>query len=1123
MPINCKYFLSFRQFFSLFILLFVSQAKAQHQENSMIYAPTEDWVKPMEKPYRDAVCLNGKWQFQPIELPDGFREGEDETPALPTIDEGKWSSTAIKIPSPWNVNSFAGKNQGGDFRSYPSYPEAWENIKMAWLKKQFNVPASWKGKRVQLHFEAVAGNADIVVNGKKVGSHFDNFLPFDVDITDAVQIGKENTLYVGVRKASLFDKKSEHGRRTYQAGSFWGQHIAGIWQDVFLVATPEVSITDAYIKPLVDKNTLSVELTLKNHTVKEINGIVNGDVYEWLANKGADGKIAPEPSTCLASKLSLALNSGKIKIPRNGETKVTLNVSVNNRLKLWSLTDPNLYGLVLHLQERKRVVDSKYERFGWRQTKIEGNRLLLNGEPLVLKGDSWHFMGIPQMTRRYPWAWYNALKDIHGNAVRLHAQPYPTFYLDMADEMGIFVLDETAVWASDGGPKFSDENYWKDSERHLSSLIIRDRNHPSVLGWSVSNEVMPVIVNVMRNPPGLKEKLIKYYGIWASICRRLDPTREWISADGEDDAEGKLPVYMVHYGGEGSMDRARKSGKIWGVGEAGNAYYGTPQQVAGTNGDRAYESFLGRMEGVALSSYASLTAQRERDASYRSVFNLAWYGLKPLAFGLRDTTKAPSLNDGVYFTSFKEGQPGVQPERLGPYTSTLNPGYDPALSLYETWPLFDAIRNAGAEPAQPFNVETRKQLPEVYIPFKSISSIQVIGGEESGLAKDLIRLGVPVKPLATNVVPDLLFVDGIYPPATTADALMDSVTANGGTVLVWGASFEGVGKLNALLPAPIEVTVRKASSLLIKTPSVLTATMKNADWYFSELVPAKITKNGLGGDLVEQSTVLLAANNTDWLTWNKQAEYAKTGMVIRSEREAKPDGAIIIWHKVGAGNLLVTTLPSRIPLAKAKLSVKKLLRNLGVELGEGNDSEKPLSASGDIVNTLVLGSFPISAIEDAAKQDDLSALDVSTFKVDASTKGKQWKAISNESGFVDFKTLPLAGPQDDAMAYLSFWISSPRSLEDLLIEPNMPQVNMEVEADDAVQVWLNGKMIIDNIRVGPIESGKAIAKALKLHQGWNHVLIKVIQGGGNWQFKGRITCSQPAFLDELGSALEKPM
>jgi beta-galactosidase/beta-glucuronidase len=109
-------------------------------------------------------------------------------------------------------------------------------------------------------------------------------------------------------------------------------------------------------------------------------------------------------------------------------------------------------------------------------------------------------MGVPQMTRRYAYAWFRALKDANANAVRPHAQVYPRFYFDMADEMGICILAETANWASDGGPKMDDQTFWENSKDHLTRMVLRDRNHASVFGWSISNENKPVILHVFNKP-----------------------------------------------------------------------------------------------------------------------------------------------------------------------------------------------------------------------------------------------------------------------------------------------------------------------------------------------------------------------------------------------------------------------------------------------------------------------------------------------------------------------------------------------------------------------------------------------------------------------------------------------
>ena len=123
---------------------------------------------------------------------------------------------------------------------------------------------------------------------------------------------------------------------------------------------------------------------------------------------------------------------------------------------------------------------------------------------------------------------------------------------------------------------------------------------------------------------------------WRDIVHQYDPTRPWISADGEDDGDGILPVTVGHYGDINSMKRWIEIGKPWGIGEHSMAYYGTPEQVAKYNGERAYESQEGRMEGLANECYNLIVNQRQMGASYSTVFNMAWYALKPLPLGKKD-------------------------------------------------------------------------------------------------------------------------------------------------------------------------------------------------------------------------------------------------------------------------------------------------------------------------------------------------------------------------------------------------------------------------------------------------------------------------------------------------------
>ncbi|MBN1846662.1 MAG: hypothetical protein JW810_13335, partial [Sedimentisphaerales bacterium] len=204
------------------------------------FAPAEGWIKPQEAPYRAEICLNGRWDFQVAELPDDWRPDQGKAPNLGLPQDDAWDAVKIKIPSPWNVNSIMmdRTSQGMDSRTFPSYPQRWDRVRMGWLKKAVTVPAAWRDKRIYLHLEAVAGWCDIFINRRPVGSHFDTSLPAEVDVTPLVQCGQENEILLAVRDARLFSAKGTYGSFTYPTGSFWLADAVGVWQDVYLLARP---------------------------------------------------------------------------------------------------------------------------------------------------------------------------------------------------------------------------------------------------------------------------------------------------------------------------------------------------------------------------------------------------------------------------------------------------------------------------------------------------------------------------------------------------------------------------------------------------------------------------------------------------------------------------------------------------------------------------------------------------------------------------------------------------------------------------------------------------------------------------------------------------------------------
>lgn len=1089
-------------------------AEAQGVRFDRAFAPQSGLVCGYEEPFRQEICLNGYWRFQGVQ--------NTAIPVETIPDPAAWNQTRIKIPSPWNVNGFFAGQPGGDFRAYPSYPKVWERLRAAWMEKTVNVPRDWQGKRIVLHFGAVAGDMTVYVNGKRVGEGFDIFFAQEYDVTDLTKFGQDNQILVKVIAPKVFDKPGHYGRREYLSGSFWGTFIAGIWQDVFLLAEPKVAVSDVFVQPWVNHDTLNVETTIENHDSKPVTFSVSGDVRRWINGAGQSVLDAPEVKWTLAGKSSLKLAAQEMTLAP-GESRTTrLTAKADGRLRLWSPDAPNLYGVLVAVSAGGKPVDVKYERFGWRQFTFDGNKLLLNGRPITLRGDSWHFLGVPQMTRRYAYAWYRLLKDAGANAVRLHASIYPSFYHDMADEMGIMILDESAIWASDGGPKADSDLFWRNCQTNVTDLVRRDRNHPSVFGWSVCNEILPVLRNVWQAPQSIVDHCFDQISVWKDICHTNDPTRPWISGDGEWDADGRLPVINIHYGGDADMRRAAASGKPWAVGETSMAYYGTPAQVSRFNGNQAYESDLGRMQGLAYECYGLLKGQQEYGADYESVFNIVWYSVQPLPLGKHDTTGPISLNDGIFFGPYKGGVPGMQPERLGPYASTLNPGYDPALPLYRPWPMFDAIRDANigitncpwAHPLE-LSQPNGESIPP------ATATANYVPENGNRLVRELGRCGVKLSAYTNGARTDFLLVDGSIDGSKDAATrrATENVLAQGGTVWIWDVTPAGASTVSQWLGHAVSVQPREASSFIVKQDVPLLAGLDNAKFYFSENDDWQQMDYSLGGAFVAGAQVVLDACPADWRQWNYKAEPVKTAALYRSEVERTAPLTAIAIHPLNKGRVILCNLNPEIRSSNKSALVARLFRNEGIPLGQISTQSEYLDADDRLIRALVCGSFGVADPHDAYDRNPPAG----EIREDAALNDHRWRlADANIDGIFDFKKGLVRGPLENAYAYLAIWIKSPKPLDDLLSEPNLPKVSFAYGSDDGCQVWLDGKLLQSHERIGPLNPEAFSINPMMLKLGWNELVIKVVQAGGNWEFAGKFGCSDASFLSRLELAATPP-
>lgn len=600
-------------------------------------------------------CLNGLWDFSCK---------TDSLDTLPT----EWDTVSIKVPSPFNVNSFshgypkktAGEEyyvSGADFRLYPEYPLEWDNASIGFYRRKFFVDKASKGRRIFLHFDAVAYKSVYYVNGKHITDEGEAFLPIEMEITDAVKFGEENELLVGCQTARSAKYKDENNRdRTdLPEGSFWGGHIGGIWQDCWLVERAQSYVDDVFTYADVYKKSLHVEYKAVDAQGKTIRFSLSrhgADDYKEMFTTSCDGK----------------------PVDWNYE---------GWDIALWEPESPNLYDLKAEILDGDAVVDTHITRIGFRTFHIQDKHFVLNGRPIKLKNDSWHYMGYAIQTEEYARSYFRMAKEANVNIIRLHAMPYPSFFFDIADEMGMLMISESAVWASHCCFSYS-PTFFENSKKHLRRLIVRDRNHPSVVMWSPENECIPAFKvcgsKFIKDIEDLEEKL---YDLTQEIPK-LDPSRPY-SCDGSHDLGGRLDINSLHYPG---YDCPTHREKPITIGENGSMYYSTPDNVCLMDGEKVLHSFNGRLNAVASECYHNLIGQRKW-ADQVCVFNLIWYGLEPLPFEDR------LLTYDTYET------PGIKPSRITPYLRTLNAGAQDDLPQFIPNPVWKYTQSAFT-PVRPF-------------------------------------------------------------------------------------------------------------------------------------------------------------------------------------------------------------------------------------------------------------------------------------------------------------------------------------------------------------------------------------------------------------------------------------
>lgn len=462
----------------------------------MLYAQQNEWEDPTryewnkEKPHTDFMLyesdwdavtddykaspwyqtLNGIWKF--TYAPTISKSEKDFY--IVDLDDAFWSD--IEVPSNWELKGFGVPIYANiEYQWSPNPPFIDIDIPVGTYRKNFTIPEDWDNREIMLHFGSITGYAQVYLNGEKVGMTKASKTPAEFNVTKFLKKG-ENLLAVQVYRW--------HDGSYMEDQDFW--RLSGIERDVFLQAYPKLSIWDFYLKSDLDvgyRNGLfNVEVDVRAF---EGNSIKKGTVKMEL--RDASGKVVSSQRKRLdvESEITTLFFSDQVK-----------------NVKKWSAEKPYLYDCVLTLLDagNKQLAVTAYKT-GFRKIEIKNAQLMVNGVPTYIKGVNRHehndTLGHVQ-TLEIMMHDLKLLKQLNFNAVRLSHYPAHPLWYKLCDKYGIYLVDEANIETHGMGsvPYFKDtiphpayRTEWVSAHiDRIRRMVERDKNHASVIGWSLGNE-----------------------------------------------------------------------------------------------------------------------------------------------------------------------------------------------------------------------------------------------------------------------------------------------------------------------------------------------------------------------------------------------------------------------------------------------------------------------------------------------------------------------------------------------------------------------------------------------------------------------------------------------------------
>ena len=417
--------------------------------------------------------LNGQWDFKWYPNPDAFDTGFEQ----PAHDLAGW--TTIPVPSNMELEGHGWPNYLNNGWVWDDINPPYVNAEANWIgryRRAFTVPSDWGGRRIFLRFEGVASAFTLWVNGTEIGYNQGGRASCEFDITAALTPG-ENLVAVEVYRLS--------DGSYLECQDFW--RLSGIYRDVLLWASPTTRVRDTRVVTELDDDfaagTVRVSSLVTTYAGTPVE-LADRPVLDVVLTDDAGNEVARATS----SPISLAAGI---------DSPVHLELEVEAP-KLWSAEQPNLYTLALELRSQSGDVhEATAYRVGMREIEISGSRVRINGKAVLFRGvnrhehepDTGHAVTFDGMVRDV-----ELMKRHNFNAVRTSHYPnHPVFY-QLCDEYGLYVIDEANIESHGLGydPDRTTANKAEWIPAHLDRfqrMVVRDKNHPSIVTWSLGNEM----------------------------------------------------------------------------------------------------------------------------------------------------------------------------------------------------------------------------------------------------------------------------------------------------------------------------------------------------------------------------------------------------------------------------------------------------------------------------------------------------------------------------------------------------------------------------------------------------------------------------------------------------------